>query len=89
MLRNLDGCKTINAKSCKEAAMTACWRAQSGHLTCNWSQAAERVQDRPSWMQESSDVRSPYLPPIPDFASHSPFGGAFWFEPITTRGASE
>jgi hypothetical protein len=27
-----------------------------------------------------------YLEPVPDFASHSPFGGPDWFEPhITTR----
>jgi len=38
------------------------------------------VQYRPPWMQESSDAQGSYLPPVPDFASHSPFGGATWFE---------
>jgi hypothetical protein len=27
-------------------------------------------------MQETADIQSGYLPPVPDFSSHSPFGGA-------------
>jgi hypothetical protein len=26
-------------------------------------------------------MQGAYLPPVPDFASHSPFGGASWFQP--------
>jgi hypothetical protein len=29
------------------------------------------------------------LPPLPDFASHSPFGGASWFERYTPHRDSE
>jgi hypothetical protein len=32
-------------------------------------------------MEETSNIQSGYLPPVPDFASHSPFGGADWFQP--------
>jgi len=32
-------------------------------------------------MQENPHIQGSYLPPIPDFASHSPFGGPDWFEP--------
>jgi hypothetical protein len=38
------------------------------------------VQYNPLWMQETSDIQCSYLPPAPDFASHSPFGGASWFQ---------
>jgi hypothetical protein len=41
----------------------------------------QHIQYNPRWMQESADIRSGYLPPVPDFASHSPFGGATsWFQ---------
>jgi hypothetical protein len=32
-------------------------------------------------IQEAWDHQSSYLQPIPDFASHSPFGGPSWFQP--------
>jgi hypothetical protein len=69
--------------------MPASWQTESGHLTCNWSEIAQRSQYRAHWMQQATDAPSSYLPPLLDFASRSPFGGAFWFEPITTRGTSE
>jgi hypothetical protein len=40
-------------------------------------------------MQEASDIQGSYLPPLPDFASHSPFGGAFWFERYAPKHESE
>jgi hypothetical protein len=36
-------------------------------------------------MQEAFDIQGSYLEPITDFASHSPFGGAHWFERYTPR----
>jgi hypothetical protein len=35
----------------------------------------QRVQSDPRWMQETLSLRGGYLSPVPDFASHSPFGG--------------
>jgi len=63
--------------------MRVSWQAQTGHLTCRWAEVGQRVQYNPSWMQETSDIQSGYLPPIPDFSSHSPFGGVSWFQPQT------
>jgi hypothetical protein len=40
-------------------------------------------------MQEASEVQGSYLPPLPDFASHNPFGGASWFERYTPARDSE
>ena len=47
------------------------------HLTRRWSEVEQRVRYNPPWMQEA--VESSYVPPVPDFASHSPFVGVFWF----------
>ena len=59
------------------------WQTETGHLSCHWSEveSGQHVQYNPRWMQEASDIQSGYLPPVPDFASHSPFGGATsWFQ---------
>jgi len=57
------------------------WETQTGHLACRWSEVGQRVQYNPRWVQETSEIQSGYLPPVPDFASHSPFGGvASWFQ---------
>jgi len=39
-------------------------------------------------MKEAADIQV-HLPPIPDFASHSPFGGVSWFQPHPDRDDSE
>jgi hypothetical protein len=59
------------------------WQVQAGHLLCVWSEFAQHVGYSARWMKEASDadVPSGYLPPVPDFTSHSPFCGAFWFQP--------
>lgn len=51
------------------------WETDAGHLACHWSEVGQRARYNPLWMQEVVDVPSGYLPPVPDFASHSPFGG--------------
>jgi hypothetical protein len=57
------------------------WQTETGHLACRWSETGQRVRYNPRWMQETSDLKSGYLPPAPDFASHSPFGGTTsWFQ---------
>jgi hypothetical protein len=55
------------------------WRTETGHLVCSWREGSQRIQYNPSWMQAASDPPSGYLQPLPDFASHSPFGGASSF----------
>jgi hypothetical protein len=52
---------------------------KEGHLVRRWSGQMERIDYQSPWMQTSADIQSGYLPPIPDFASHSPFGGPSWF----------
>ena len=55
------------------------WQAEAGHLSCRWSEIEHDLYN-PTWMQEASNIPSSYLPPAPDFASHSPFGGTEeWF----------
>jgi len=56
------------------------WQTETGHLACHGSEAGRHVQYNPYWMQEASYIQSGYLPSVPDFASHIPFGGtASWF----------
>jgi hypothetical protein len=62
--------------------MTSSWQTEAGHIVCHWSEAVNRVQDNPRWMQEASDIQGSYLEPITHFASHSPFGRRHWFERI-------
>jgi hypothetical protein len=57
------------------------WQVEAGHLACRWVDVGQRVQYDLRWIQEMSYIRSGYLPPFPDFASHSPFGGGTsWFQ---------
>jgi hypothetical protein len=69
--------------------MKSSWQAEKGHLTRRWSEVGPPVPYNLDWMHETSDIPSGYLPSLPDFASHSPFGGAFWFEPHTADRASK
>ena len=61
--------------------MRSAWQTETGHLAFRWSEAGQHVPYSPRWMQDTSE--SGYVPPVPDFASHSPFGGASWFLPHT------
>jgi len=60
--------------------MKSSWQTDIGTLACRWSEVGRRFQYQPAWMQEASGVQGSYLPPLPDFASHSPLAGASWFE---------
>ena len=68
--------------------MTSSWQMKEGHIACRWSSAIQREKKYdPSWMQTNPDIRGSYLPALPDFANHSPFGGpySFWFLPEQCR----
>ena len=61
--------------------MRSSWQTETGRLVCCWSEVERHVVYKPRWFQETSDIQSGYLLPIPDFASHSPFGAAScWFQ---------
>jgi hypothetical protein len=63
--------------------MNASWQSETGHLACQWSEVGQRTMYKLRWLQEAPSLQSGYLPPVPDFASHSPFGGASWFLPAS------
>ena len=66
------------------------WQTETGQLACRWSEVGQHVQYNPRWMQEASDIQGGYLPPVPDFASHSPFGGSTsWFQLHTAERDSQ
>lgn len=71
--------------------MKSSWQMETGRLVCRWSGIGQHVQYRPTWMKELSEIQSGYLPPIPDFASHSPFGepSGFWILPQPAKRDSE
>jgi hypothetical protein len=56
-------------------------QTETGNLTARWSEVGQRAQYKLGWMQEMPKIQGSYLAPVPDFASHSPFGGASWFLP--------
>jgi hypothetical protein len=60
--------------------MKSSWQTETGYLACRWSEAGQFVQYDPRLIQ-TEHLQGSYLPPVPDFASHSPFGGASWFQP--------
>ena len=63
--------------------MKSSWQTETGHLACRWSEMGQRLPYNAWWIMETPDVHGSYLPPIPDFASHSPFGGPSWFQTPT------
>ena len=59
--------------------MTTSWEMEKGHLTCHWFEegrieAGKRAPYDAAWMRDAAGARGSYLPPLPDFADHSPFG---------------
>jgi hypothetical protein len=69
--------------------MRSSWQIEAGHLECRWSEVGQPVRYNPPWMQEARDVQGSYLPPLPDFASHSPFVGTTWYDRHAPRCDSE
>lgn len=67
--------------------MNSTWQVKDGRIACRWFGLTERVKYESPSMQTGSDNQSSYLPPMPDFANHSPFGGpySFWFLPKRYR----
>jgi len=78
----------VSSRKEKLAVMRSSWQMDNGHRVCRWSEVGQsevgqHVQYIPPWMQETSDIQGSYLPPVPDFAAHSRFGGAPWFRRYT------
>lgn len=63
--------------------MISSWQMKDGRLTRFWTGQVERYEYESPVMQPSPNIQSGYLPPMPDFESHSPFGGpaGFWLLP--------
>jgi hypothetical protein len=56
------------------------WVFDGSSIACRWVEVGQRTAYASRWM-EQGDMDGSYLHPLPDFASHSPFGGATWFTP--------
>ena len=80
ILHNHQRQDTIHREPISRLAAMRSWQTEQGHLACRWSEVGQRFEYKPRWMQETAHIQSGYLPPLPDFASHSPFGGPLWFE---------
>jgi hypothetical protein len=63
--------------------MRSSWEIEAGTLACRWADAGRYVEYSAPWMQTSSEIPSAFVPPMPDFASRSPFGGVAWFQPVS------
>ena len=60
--------------------MKSSWQVETGQIACRWSDWARQAEYTSAWLQDTPQMSGGYLPPPPDFASHSPFGGPDWFE---------
>ena len=60
--------------------MKSMWYDETGKLQCMWSNVGRSARYAAPWMAEEQASHGSYLEPVPDFASHSPFGGPEWFE---------
>lgn len=65
--------------------MNSSWQTDAGQLSCHWSQVPGQTKYDAPWMREASNPSGSYLRPLPDFASHCSFCGAFWFLPEAAR----
>lgn len=66
--------------------MKARWQSEPGRIVCQWSEAGERVQYNPPWMQQaSSRIERQALLAVPDFTAHSPLGSGEWYVPWRLR----
>jgi hypothetical protein len=63
------------------SAIQMSWQTETGQLACRWSEALERVQYNPHWMQDASAIFPGAPPAFLDFQRHSPFAGAKWYAP--------
>ena len=59
------------------------WTFEGNRILCRWSEVGANIAYASRWM-EGTEMSGSFLPPVPDFASHSPFGGATWFAPQST-----
>lgn len=66
--------------------MNTAWQSESGSIECRWALALESG-GAPSWLKERSakETRRDYVPPLPNFAEHSPFGSGEWIVPWGAR----
>jgi len=58
--------------------MRSSWQTETGQLAWRWQ--PQGIEYRTGWLNTTSEMNGSHLPPPPDFASHSPFGGPSWFE---------
>jgi len=58
--------------------MTA-WMSEGSRIVCRWMEVGEGTVCASRCLKEA--MNGSFLPPPPDFASHSPFGGAMWITP--------
>lgn len=60
--------------------MTSQWSFDGNRIVSRWTNIS-REAGQFSQQLNASDANGSYLVPLPDFASHSPFGGTTWFTP--------
>jgi hypothetical protein len=72
------------------SAMKVSWQTETDRLVCRWSEAGERVQYNPRWVQDASrNVHKKNVSPLVlDFTRLSPFGGREWYAPGQLRWAN-
>jgi len=66
--------------------MTTQWSFHGNRIVSRWADISPAA-DHLDMQEDAPQISGSYLPPPPDFASHSPFGGATWLAPHLNRTA--
>jgi len=56
------------------------WSFDGNRIVSHWTDIRCKADQVPERV-DAPEMSGSYLVPLPDFASHSPFGGATWFTP--------
>jgi hypothetical protein len=61
--------------------MGSSWQTETGHLRLHWDEAGCDADEISHVVVEELGAEGSHFEPTPEFAAHSPFGGATWFYP--------
>jgi hypothetical protein len=65
--------------------MKTSWQSESGGLVCRWSALLDDESNSPITLRASTEAYASFMPPMPDFVTHSLLGSGEWYVPWNLR----